>query len=46
MAWDTLGYELKALNAMNNIRLWLKLMNLGYELRAIDAINNLRMWMT
>ena len=40
------GHELRALNAMTNVGLWLIWTNLGCELRALDAINNSRMWMT
>ena len=35
----TLGCELKALEAMNNLRLWLTLTTMGRELGAFDAIN-------
>ena len=42
----TLGYDLKALDAMDNVGLSLTLKTLGHELRALDAMNNLRLWMT
>ena len=41
----TLGSELKALNAMNNLRVCLTLTTLGHERRALDAMNNSRLWM-
>ena len=42
----TPGRELKALDAMNSSRLWLKLTTLGHELRALDAMNNSWLWLT
>ena len=42
----TLDHELKALDAMNNSSLCLKLKTLGHELRALDAMNNSGLWMT
>ena len=37
----TLGHELKALDAMNNSRLWMTLATLRRELKALDAMNSL-----
>ena len=42
----TLSCEVKALNAMNNSKLWLTWMTLGHELRALDAINSSGLLMT
>ena len=42
----TLDLELKALDVMNNINLWLRGITLGHELKALDAINNSGLWMT
>ena len=42
----TLGYELKALDAMNNLDLWLTRMTLGRELKAPDAMNCSRFGIT
>ena len=39
----TLGHELKALDAMNNLDLWMTCSTLGHELRALDAMNNLEL---
>ena len=36
----TLSHELKALNAMNNSKLWMICSTLGHDLRALDAMNN------
>ena len=36
----TLGLKLRALNAMNNSRLWFTLMTLGIEMRDLDSMNN------
>ena len=41
-----LGCELRALGAMNSLRLWMTSTTLGRELRALNAINNSRLWMT
>ena len=38
-----LGFVLKALDVMNDSRLWLILMTLGRELKALDAIKSLRL---
>ena len=35
----TLGCELRALNAMNDSRSWMRRTNLGHELRALKARN-------
>ena len=43
---DSRGLELRALDAMNNLELWLRGTNLGHELRALDAMNSSRLWMT
>ena len=39
----TQSRELRALDVMNNLGLWL---NLGHELRALDAMNISGLWMT
>ena len=36
----TLGCELKALDDMNNSKLWLRGISLSHELSTLDAINN------
>ena len=43
MTGTTSGHELRIVNVMNILRLWLTRMNLGCELRALDAMNNLRL---
>ena len=42
----TLGLELKALDAMNNLELWLRGITPGHEFRALDAMNSSGLWMT
>ena len=42
----TLGYELRALDSMNNFDLFLTRNTLGHELRALYAMNISRLWMT
>ena len=39
MIWTIMGYELKALNAMNNSGLWMIWTTLGCELKALEAMN-------
>ena len=46
MTRTTPGRELKALDAMNNLNLWLTRMTLGYELRVPDDMNDSRFEMT
>ena len=41
----TLGHELRALNAANNIGLWMICMSLGHELKDLDVMKNLGLWM-
>ena len=41
MARMTLGHELKALDAMNNLALSMTLKTPGCELRALDSMNKL-----
>ena len=41
----TLGHELRAPDAINNLDLWMTGMTLSHELKALDAMNNLRLWM-
>ena len=41
----TLGHELRALNAMNNIGLWTIYMNLSHELKDLDVMKSLGLWM-
>ena len=38
----TLGHELRALDAMDNLGLWMTPYNLGHKLKALDATNNSR----
>ena len=45
MIGTTIGHELNALDAMNNLGLWMTLTTLGHELRALNAMNNSRLWM-
>ena len=40
------GNELRALDAMNNLGLWLAKTTLGRELNALNAMNSSRLWMT
>ena len=40
----TPGYELRALDVMNNLGLWMTYTTLGYELKALDVMNNLELW--
>ena len=41
----TKGCELRALDVMNNSRLWMTGTTPGHELRALDAMNNSRLWL-
>ena len=36
----TWGHELRVLDAMNNLRSWMKSMNSSSELRSLDGMNN------
>ena len=36
----TLGLKLKAIDAMNNARLWLRWTTIGHELKALHVMNN------
>ena len=38
----TPGSEVRALDVMNNVGLWLIRITLGYELNALNAMNNSR----
>ena len=40
MTWMTLGHGLKALDAMNNLGLWMIWAILGRKLKVMDVINN------
>ena len=42
----TLGYDLRALDIMYNLRLLMTIKTSGLELRVLDAMNNLGLWMT
>ena len=42
----TLGSKLKALDAMNNVGLWLTRTTLGHELNALNAMNSSKLRMT
>ena len=46
MTCTNLGRELKALNAMNNSRMWMTRMTPGRELRVLDAMKSLWVWRT
>ena len=39
----TLGRELKVLDAMNNLELWMTCSTLDYDLRPLDAINSAKL---
>ena len=41
-----MGYELKALDRMNNFGLWMTLTTLGHEVKTLDTMNNLVLWLT
>ena len=41
----TLGRELRALDVMNNLGIWMKRMTPCGEIKALDAMNNLELWM-
>ena len=43
---NDLGSELRALDAMNNLGLWLTRTTPGHELNALNTMNNSRLWMT
>ena len=43
MTWITLGRELKALDAMNNLDLWMTCSTLGHDFRPLDAMNSLEL---
>ena len=36
----TLGHELKALDSMNSLELWMTCSTLGHDLKALDAKNS------
>ena len=42
----TRGRELKALDVMNNLGLWMAWLTLDRELKVLDVMNNLGLWMT
>ena len=46
MTWITLGHKLKALDAMNNSRMWFTSKTAGHELSALDAMNSFGLWLT
>ena len=37
MIWTTWGFELKALDAKNNLGLWITWMTMDHELKALDT---------
>ena len=41
----TSGYEIRSLNAMNNIGLWMICTSLGRDLKDLDAMKSLGLWM-
>ena len=41
----TQGYKLKALDVMNNSRLWMTCTILGGELKALPVMNSSQLWM-
>ena len=46
MTLTTLGYKLRVVDAMNNLRLWLTGPTPGLEFTIIDAMNNSVQWLT
>ena len=42
----TPGHELKALDVINNSRLWMISMTQGHEFRDLVVMNNSGLWMT
>ena len=42
---NILGLEFKALDSINNSRLWLIRKTLDHELKALDAMNSLGLWL-
>ena len=40
-----LRHELRALDAMNKLRLWMICATLSHELKAMDAMNSSTLWM-
>ena len=40
MTLTTLGSELRAIDAINNLGLWLTRVTLGHELNALNAMNS------
>ena len=42
----TLAHELRPLDTMNNLVLWLTWKTLGHELKALEALNSSRLWLT
>ena len=40
------SHELRALDAMNNLGLWMKRATMGHELRALNVMSSSRLWMT
>ena len=45
MARPDMGHELRALNAINSLGLWITLATLGCELWALDAMNSSGLWL-
>ena len=41
----TLGHDLKALYAMDNLGMWMTWMSQGHEPKALDIMNNSRLWL-
>ena len=41
----TSGHELKALNVVDNTRLWMICMSLGRKLNDLDTMKSLGLWM-
>ena len=41
----TLGNEVRAFDALNNLRFWLTRMPTGHELRTLDVMKNPGLWM-
>ena len=39
LTWTTVDCDLKALDVMNNSRLWMICVTLGCELKVVDALN-------
>ena len=41
----TSGHDVRALNTMNNIGLWMICMSLGRDLKDLDVMDSTKLWM-